>query len=407
MLDALTARFGRVFLIARGAKRPGSNLRGVLVPFTPLKLTWTGRKEAKVLTCAEWFGVLPPLRGEALLSGFYVNELVLRLTEREDPHPGLFTAYVRVMEALCEDAAADRQRGLRAFEAELLRICGWPVAIDETGGEDGSGAEPAQSLRTGLADAVAREEDPCAERFWRLGELGALVPARAPADPAQARFRAWGDALVRDVLAEGLDCRWVTVGEDFRFGSGRAASVEDLTRIGAAHGIETWISPLLFHGERKVSSTRVREALAAGDFYEVSLMLGHPYTMAGRVIHGQALGRTLGYPTLNITPIPPGSRSRPALSGVFAVRVEGLLPGAALPGVASLGIRPTVSSARRWLLETHLLDWKGDAYGRAICVRFVERIREEKKFSGIEELAAAIRNDAVRARQILGLAPQG
>ena len=183
MLDALTARFGRVFLIARGAKRPGSNLRGVLVPFTPLKLTWTGRKEAKVLTCAEWFGVLPPLRGEALLSGFYVNELVLRLTEREDPHPGLFTAYVRVMEALCEDAAADRQRGLRAFEAELLRICGWPVAIDETGGEDGSGAE----------------------RFWRLGELGALVPARAPADPAQARFRAWGDALVRDVLAGRLE----------------------------------------------------------------------------------------------------------------------------------------------------------------------------------------------------------
>ena len=183
VLDALTARFGRVFLIARGAKRPGSNLRGVLVPFTPLKLTWTGRKEAKVLTCAEWFGVLPPLRGEALLSGFYVNELVLRLTEREDPHPGLFTAYVRVMEALCEDAAADRQRGLRAFEAELLRICGWPVAIDETGGEDGSGAE----------------------RFWRLGELGALVPARAPADPAQARFRAWGDALVRDVLAGRLE----------------------------------------------------------------------------------------------------------------------------------------------------------------------------------------------------------
>ena len=205
VLDALTARFGRVFLIARGAKRPGSNLRGVLVPFTPLKLTWTGLKEAKVLTCAEWFGVLPPLRGEALLSGFYVNELVLRLTEREDPHPGLFTAYVRVMEALCEDAAADRQRGLRAFEAELLRICGWPVAIDETGGEDGSGAEPAQSLRTGLADAVAREEDPCAERFWRLGELGALVPARAPADPAQARFRAWGDALVRDVLAGRLE----------------------------------------------------------------------------------------------------------------------------------------------------------------------------------------------------------
>lgn len=253
--------------------------------------------------------------------------------------------------------------------------------------------DPVPRIST-LRDKVKRLLDCGVERVYML--------------PFNARIAgADAEAFVRDVLAEGLDCRWVTVGEDFRFGSGRAASAEDLARIGAAHGIETWISPLLFHGERKVSSTRVREALAAGDFYEVSLMLGHPYTMAGRVIHGQALGRTLGYPTLNIAPIPPGSRSRPALSGVFAVRVEGLLPGAALPGVASLGIRPTVSSARRWLLETHLLDWKGDAYGRAICVRFVERIREEKKFSGIEELAAAIRNDAVRARQILGLAPQG
>lgn len=253
--------------------------------------------------------------------------------------------------------------------------------------------DPVPRIST-LRDKVKRLLDCGVERVYML--------------PFNARIAGAGaEAFVRDVLAKGLDCRWVTVGEDFRFGSGRAASAEDLARIGAAHGIETWISPLLFHGERKVSSTRVREALAAGDFYEVSLMLGHPYTMAGRVIHGQALGRTLGYPTLNIAPIPPGSRSRPALSGVFAVRVEGLLPGAALPGVASLGIRPTVSSTRRWLLETHLLGWKGDAYGRAICVRFVERIREEKKFSGIEELAAAIRNDAVRARQILGLAPQG
>ena len=243
--------------------------------------------------------------------------------------------------------------------------------------------DPVPRIST-LRDKVKRLLDCGVERVYML--------------PFNARIAGAGaEAFVRDVLAGRLESPEAL----------RAASAEDLARIGAAHGIETWISPLLFHGERKVSSTRVREALAAGDFYEVSLMLGHPYTMAGRVIHGQALGRTLGYPTLNIAPIPPGSRSRPALSGVFAVRVEGLLPGAALPGVASLGIRPTVSSARRWLLETHLLDWKGDAYGRAICVRFVERIREEKKFSGIEELAAAIRNDAVRARQILGLAPQG
>ena len=217
--------------------------------------------------------------------------------------------------------------------------------------------------------------------------------------------REGAEHFVKEVLVKGLDCRWITVGEDFRFGSGRAADAHDLVNFGKEHHFETWISPLLFHGERKVSSTRVRETLAAGDFYETSLMLGHPYTMSGRVIHGQALGRTLGYPTLNIAPIPPGSRARPALSGVFAVRVEGILPGASIPGVASLGLRPTVTSSKRWLLETHLFDWHGDAYGRNICVRFIERIRAEQKFSGLPELTAAIRNDAARARQILGLAP--
>lgn len=252
--------------------------------------------------------------------------------------------------------------------------------------------DPVPRIST-LCDKVKRILDCGVERIYML--------------PFNARIASAGaESFVRDILFEGLDCRWVTVGEDFRFGSGRAANAEDLTRLGAAFGMETWISPLLFHGERKVSSTRVREALAAGDFFEVSLMLGHPYTMSGRVIHGQALGRTLGYPTLNLAPVPPGSRSRPALSGVFAVRVDGIVPGTSLPGVASLGLRPTVSSAHRWLLETHLFDWKGNAYGRTICVRFIERIRGEQKFAGLEELKAAIRNDAERARQILGLTPE-
>ena len=218
--------------------------------------------------------------------------------------------------------------------------------------------------------------------------------------------REGAEAFVTNVLVNGLDARWVTVGEDFRFGSGRAAGAHDLERLGKEHHFETWISPLLFHGTAKVSSTRLRAALSEGDFYEAEMMLGHPYTMSGRVIHGQALGRTLGYPTLNIAPIPPGSRARPALAGVFAVKVSGLGP-AEQCGVASLGLRPTVSSARRWLLETHVFDWKGDAYGRPVTVRFIERIRGEKKFSGLEELQAAIAADARRVRQILGLAPNG
>ena len=108
--------------------------------------------------------------------------------------------------------------------------------------------------------------------------------------------REGAEAFVTNVLVNGLDARWVTVGEDFRFGSGRAAGAHDLERLGKEHHFETWISPLLFHGTAKVSSTRLRAALSEGDFYEAEMMLGHPYTMSGRVIHGQALGRTLGYP---------------------------------------------------------------------------------------------------------------
>ena len=160
-----------------------------------------------------------------------------------------------------------------------------------------------------------------------------------------------------------------------------------------------------FHGTAKVSSTRLRAALSEGDFYEAEMMLGHPYTMSGRVIHGQALGRTLGYPTLNIAPIPPGSRARPALAGVFAVKVSGLGP-AEQCGVASLGLRPTVSSARRWLLETHVFDWKGDAYGRPVTVRFIERIRGER-IQRLGRTPGCLAADARRARQILGLAPNG
>lgn len=252
-------------------------------------------------------------------------------------------------------------------------------------------------------DPVPRISTLC-DKVRRLLDCGVERIYMMPFNERIARETA--ESFVRTVLVGGLDARWVTVGEDFRFGSGRAADARELAELGRRHNFETWVSPLLYHGEAKVSSTRLRAALARADFYEAEMMLGHPYTMSGRVIHGQALGRTLGYPTLNVAPIPPGSRANPALSGVFAVRVEGLGP-APLPGVASLGLRPTVSSARRWLLETHVFDWKGDAYGRTVSIRFIERIRGEQKFGGLDELRAAIESDARRARRILGLAPGG
>lgn len=213
------------------------------------------------------------------------------------------------------------------------------------------------------------------------------------------------EAFVTDILKTGLDAHWVSVGENFRFGADRSGNVETLREFGAKHHFEVFISPLLFHDTASVSSSRIREALAEGDLHEAAVMLGHRYSMTGRVIHGAALGRELGFPTLNMAAVPPGSHAKPAITGVFAVRIHGL-GHAVQNGVASLGCKPTVTSAGRWLLETHVFDWKGDAYGKVVRVEFIERLRGEKKFSGLEELKAAIAEDVRRARLVLGLAAE-
>ncbi|MDO5531098.1 DNA repair protein RecO [Sutterella sp.] len=179
--DVLTARSGRLFMIAKGAKRPGSNLRGVLVPFSLLRMTWSGKREAKILMRAERLGGLPTLTGEALLSAFYVNELVLRLTERDDPHPGLFAAVVRAVAHLGDPDPVERQRTLRRFESELLACCGWPVLVTEgkdmprfvlraTGELTGISEEAAEGLKTwGRAEV----EDVIAGRLERAEALRA------------------------------------------------------------------------------------------------------------------------------------------------------------------------------------------------------------------------------------------
>ncbi|MCA3174531.1 MAG: bifunctional riboflavin kinase/FAD synthetase, partial [Burkholderiales bacterium] len=127
-------------------------------------------------------------------------------------------------------------------------------------------------------------------------------------------------------------------------------------------------------------------------------LLGRPYRMSGRVIHGKKLGRTLGFPTLNLRV----THKRPAVTGIFVVRVHGL-GQVALPGVASLGVRPTVEDSGRVLLETHLLDWKGDAYGRLIRVEFLKKLRDEEKYDSLQQLADAIAEDERQAREFFRL----
>lgn len=222
--------------------------------------------------------------------------------------------------------------------------------------------------------------------------------------PFHKRFASLSpEAFARDILAEGISCRWVTVGNNFHFGAGGSGDFSELKRLGETLGFEAVATPLLYQSDERVSSSRIRAAMASGDLNDAQTMLGRPYRVTGRVIHGAALGRTLGFPTLNVAMLPPGSKAVCALHGVFAVRVKGLDGETVFGGAASLGYKPTVASERRWLLETFVFNYSGNAYGRIVEIEFVQKLRDEKKFSGLEELKDAINRDAETARRLLGI----
>ena len=203
------------------------------------------------------------------------------------------------------------------------------------------------------------------------------------------------EAFVDVVLVRGLRAREVWVGPEFRFGKGRAGDLETLRALGRDAGFEaSAIEPVLFEGER-ISSTRVRAALTAGDFRHAARLLGRPYAIGGHVVHGRQLGRTLGFPTANLR----YGNKVPALRGVYATRVHGV-GDAPWPSVSSFGTRPTVDGIEP-LLEAHLFDFDGDLYGRRIEVEFVARLRDEEKFADLPALVAQMHRDAARARDIL------
>jgi len=208
------------------------------------------------------------------------------------------------------------------------------------------------------------------------------------------------EAFVREVLGERLSAREVWVGPGFRFGHDRAGGLDTLRVLGSELGFSaSQIAPVVADGER-VSSTRIRTALATGDFEMASHLLGRPYAISARVVRGNQLGRTLGFPTANLR----FGRKTPALSGIFAARVHGI--GAQpLPAVTSFGTRPTVDGAEP-LLEAHLFDFDGDLYGRRIEVEFVARLRDEEKFADLPALVAQMHRDAAQARAILDDLPK-
>lgn len=210
-----------------------------------------------------------------------------------------------------------------------------------------------------------------------------------------ARFAAMSaERFIDDVLVGGLHVKWLIVGDDFRFGARRAGDLALLVEAGRRHGFEVVSLPTVMHEDTRISSSEVRNALAAGNFARAQDLLGHPYAISGHVQHGRKLGRTIGFPTLNLRI----AHKRPAVSGIFVVQVHGLAERP-LPAVASLGVRPTVEDNGRVLLEVHVFDFSGNCYGKLIRVEFLKKLRDEAKYDDLDSLTRAIDADACAARE--------
>jgi riboflavin kinase/FMN adenylyltransferase len=237
------------------------------------------------------------------------------------------------------------------------------------------------------------------EKIENLAAGGAARVLLLRFDAALAATSA--EAFIENVLVQRAGAREIWVGADFRFGHERRGDVAMLRAFGERHGFSIVVLPDVEVGTERVSSSAIRRHLAAGEFDAAARLLGRRFTIGGHVVRGRQLGRKLGYPTANI---PLGRRTSP-VSGIFAVRVHGVdaLP---LPGVASLGVRPTIASSgaatSEPLLEAHLFDFDGDLYGQRIEVEFVQKLRDEEKFLDLDAMVRQIDRDAQEARQILG-----
>jgi riboflavin kinase/FMN adenylyltransferase len=204
------------------------------------------------------------------------------------------------------------------------------------------------------------------------------------------------EAFAAEILAKGLKARWLLIGEDFRFGAKRAGDVALLESLGRRYGYQVEITPTVAHAGARVSSSAVRAALAAGDLAAAEKLLGRAYSISGRVVHGRKLGRVLGFATANVQL----RHNRPPLTGIYAVRVHGV-GTSSRPGVASLGVRPTITASGRAVLEVHLFDFSADLYGAHMRVEFLHKIRDEEKYSDLDALRAQIERDCEAARTFL------
>jgi riboflavin kinase / FMN adenylyltransferase len=199
--------------------------------------------------------------------------------------------------------------------------------------------------------------------------------------------------FVDRILAQQLQAKFISVGEDFRFGNQRAGAATDLVSLTAKIGIPTRIAPLEMNGDSRISSSQIRAALLAADLKLTRVLLGRYYSIVGTVINGQEIGRSIGFPTANLKYPPEKFLPR---QGVYCVRVD--TPKAIqLPGVMNIGKRPTVNGVNK-TVEVHLLDWEGDLYGQQLTIYLHQFLRSEQKFPDLAALTSQIQADCDAAR---------
>jgi len=199
--------------------------------------------------------------------------------------------------------------------------------------------------------------------------------------------------FIKRILVDGLNVKWLMVGENYTFGKSRAGNVAELIEAGKRFGFQVEVLPTVRDSNIRVSSSAIRSALQQADFGKAADLLNKPYCISGHVIHGNKRGRQLGFPTANLRI----RFANPVLDGIFVTRVHGLAEHP-LPAVSCIGTRPTVDSSNRILLETHILDYAQSCYGRLIHVEFLHKLRDNQKFADLAALSKAIEGDAANTR---------
>jgi riboflavin kinase/FMN adenylyltransferase len=209
-----------------------------------------------------------------------------------------------------------------------------------------------------------------------------------------AEFAKKSAAEFINALHEKMHAKFVLIGDDFRFGSGRSGDFALMEKIGLQCDFAVQSVHSVLHDGVRISSTAIRAALAAGQIRMARDYLGRPYSISGRVVHGDSMGRKLGYPTANIQM----KHNLPPLKGVYVVLVHAEELGV-LQGVASLGIRPTLKQEAKYVLEVHLFEFSQQIYGKHLRVEFLQKLRDEQKFNGLDELTRQIALDVDNAKR--------